>query len=306
MKQQLVFPRKYKEDVPVLALCYDFDKTLTPDDMQAQGYIQSVGFEVAEFWQEANSFAEEMDMDHILSSMFKMKEKAHGQLVFTREKLQEYGSKITLFPGVETWFQRIRDFGAEHGVKVEHYIISCGMKEMIEGTQIAKDGAFEKIYASSFYYDKFGVAEWPAQLVNFTNKTQFLTRIQKGVLEVNDLRVNDFFPPDEIRVPFRNMVYIGDSDTDIPCMQVVNANGGHSIGVYDTETKDKTKVHRMIQANRIKYFSPADYSEDAELDVLVKAIIKRTATNEALENIHVQCKKDAGTVHISHEDGKTE
>ncbi len=293
MKQRQIFERKTKETQPVLALCYDFDKTLTPDDMQAQGYIQSVGFEVEEFWAEANIFAEEHDMDHILASMFKMKEKAQGQMVFTREKLQEYGSKITLFPGVDTWFQRMKEFGAEHGVLVEHYIISCGMKEMIEGTEIAKSGAFEKIYASCFYYDQYGVAEWPAQLINYTNKTQYLTRIQKGVLQVNDLAVNDFFPPEEIRIPFRNMVYIGDSDTDIPCMQVVNANGGHSIGVYDNETKNKEKVHKMMVENRIKYFSPADYTEGSHLDTLVKSIIKQTATNETLSNIYFDCKSEA-------------
>lgn len=293
MKQRQEFERKTKESLPVVALCYDFDKTLTPDDMQAQGYIQSVGFEVDEFWAEANHFAEEHDMDYILASMFKMKEKAQGQMVFTREKLQEYGSKISLFPGVSTWFQRMKDFGTEHGVLVEHYVISCGMKEMIEGTEIAKQGAFEKIYASSFYYDSYGVAEWPAQLINYTNKTQYLTRIQKGVLQVNDLGVNDFFPPESIRIPFRNMVYIGDSDTDIPCMQVVNANGGHSIGVYDNETKNKEKVHKMMSENRIKYFSPADYTEGSHLDALVKSIIKQTATNEALSNIYFECKAEA-------------
>lgn len=293
MKQRQNFERKTKETKPVLALCYDFDKTLTPNDMQAQGYIQSVGFEVEEFWTEANVFAEKNDMDYILASMYKMKEKAQGQMVFTREKLQEYGAQISLFPGVETWFQRIREFGEEQGVIVEHYIISCGMKEMIEGTAIAKSGAFEKIYASSFHYDQYGVAEWPAQLINFTNKTQYLTRIQKGVLQVNDLGVNDFFPPEKIRIPFRNMVYIGDSDTDIPCMQMVNANGGHSIGVYDQNTMEREKVHKMIRENRIKYYSPADYSPDSHLDQLVKGIIKQIVANEALMDTHFQCKAEA-------------
>lgn len=293
MEQRQEFQRKTKEALPVLALCYDFDKTLTPDDMQAQGYIQSVGFEVADFWEEANLFAEAHDMDYILSSMYKMKEKAQGQLVFTREKLQEYGSKISLFPGVDTWFQRMRDFGTEHNVIVEHYIISCGMKEMIEGTEIAKNGAFEKIYASSFYYNEYGVAEWPAQLINYTNKTQYLTRIQKGVLQVNDLGVNEFFPPEKIRIPFQNMVYIGDSDTDIPSMQMVNANGGHSIGVYDQNTMNKEKVYKMMEENRIKYFSAADYTEGSHLDTLVKGIIKQTATNVALANIHFACKGEA-------------
>lgn len=169
-------------------------------------------------------------------------------------------------------------------VIVEHYIISSGLKEMIEGTSIAKNGAFEKIYASSFYYNERGVAVWPAQVINYTSKTQFLFRIEKGTLDINDSAVNEYFPPDQMRVPFRNIVYIGDSDTDIPCMKLVNSSGGHSIGVYNPDTKDKKKVLKMIRDNRIKHFAPADYSENGELDQLVKAIIDKTAAYEVLES----------------------
>ena len=281
-----------KEALPVLAVCYDFDKTLTPDDMQAQGYIQSVGYNVEDFWKESNDLARENDMDQNLAYMHKMVQEAEGNLVLKRETLAEYGANVKLFPGVNEWFERIRQYGLEKGVIVEHYIISSGLKEMIEGTEMAKKGAFKKIYASSFWYNERGVAKWPAQVVNYTNKTQFLFRIQKGVLDVNDPRVNDFFPPEEIRVPFRNMVYIGDSDTDIPCMKLVSSYGGHSIGVYDAQTRNKTKVYRMMRDRRIRYFAPADYSEGTELDSLVKAIIDRTATNEKLESIYYSCKKE--------------
>lgn len=284
--------REPKEDRPVIAICYDFDKTLSPDDMQAQGYIQSVGYDVADFWRESNSLAEENDMDQNLAYMYKMIEKAQGQLVFTRKTLEEYGSKVSLFPGVEDWFERIRKYGDTHGVIIEHYIISSGLKEMIEGTSVAKSGTFKRIYASSFYYDSYGVAKWPAQVVNYTSKTQFLFRIEKGVLDVNDPGVNDSFSPEEIRVPFRNMIYIGDSDTDIPCMKLVNAYGGYSIGVYNAETRDKTKVYKMMRDGRIKYYVPADYSEDTELDKLVKEIIDRTAANEKLESRYYTYKKE--------------
>ena len=158
---------------------------------------------------------------------------------------------------------------------------------MIEGTEIADK--FKKIYASSFYYDKTGVAVWPAQVVNYTNKTQFLFRIEKGVLDINDQRVNAYFSADQYRVPFRNMIYIGDSDTDIPCMKLVNVNGGHSIGVYNSATKDKSKVFRMLEENRIKYFVPADYTEDSKLEILVKKIIDRTISNEKLESVYFEC-----------------
>ena len=286
------YAREQKENRPVVAICYDFDKTLSPDDMQAQGYIQSVGYDVAEFWKESNGLADSNEMDQNLAYMLMMKKKAAGKLVFTRENLRDYGAKVRLFPGVEEWFERIRAYGEEHGVIVEHYIISSGLKEMIEGTSVAKRGAFKKIYASSFYYDADGVAEWPAQVVNYTNKTQFLFRIEKGVLDVNDPGVNESFAPDEVRIPFRNMVYIGDSDTDVPCMKLVNTYGGHSIGVYSAVTKDKTKVYKMMRDHRIRYYAMADYSDGAELDTLIKAIIERTAKNEALEAMHSACRKE--------------
>ena len=285
------FERKKKEALPVLAMCYDFDKTLSPDDMQAQGYIQSVGYDVDAFWEESSSLAHDNDMDRNLSYMYKMVEESQGHFVLNKEKLAEYGSKVALYPGVAQWFERIREYGKQKGVIIEHYIISSGLKEMVEGTQMAKDGAFERIYACSFYFDERGVAKWPAQVVNYTNKTQFLFRIQKGVLDPNDPAVNDSFAPEDIRVPFRNMVYIGDSDTDVPCMRLVNSNGGHSIGVYDPDTGDTRKVHKMMREGRIKYFAPADYREGSELDTLLKKIIDRTVTNEALESVYYDCNK---------------
>lgn len=283
--------RRTKEDKPVLAICYDFDKTLSPDDMQAQGYIQEVfGDDVEAFWDECRELAEANEMDSNLAYMRKMVEYAHGRIVLTRKTLREYGAKVKLFPGVEGWFERIRDYGRQHNVIVEHYIISSGLKEMIEGTSIAKE--FEQIYASSFLFDKVDAPIWPAQAINYTNKTQFLFRIEKGVLDVNDSGVNDYFEPETIRVPFRNIVYIGDSVTDIPCMKLVNANGGHSIAVYDNSTLDKSKAFQMLADNRIKYFTPTDYTDGSELDKLVKSIILRTAANEVLEEKHFACKKE--------------
>lgn len=290
------YERRHKEKHPVVAICYDFDKTLSPDDMQAQGYIQSVGYNVKDFWDKSNALARANDMDTNLAYMYTMMVEAQGNLVFTKKNLEEYGSKVKLFKGVDGWFDRIRDYGKTKGVIVEHYIISSGLKEMIEGTSIAKKGVFEKIYASSFYYNERNVAVWPAQVINYTSKTQFLFRIEKGTLDINDPAVNDYFPPDQMRVPFRNIVYIGDSDTDIPCMKLVNSSGGHSIGVYNPDTNDKTKVLKMIRDNRIRHFAPADYTENGELDRLVKEIIDKTATYEVLESHYfenlAEAKKD--------------
>ena len=275
------------EKKPILAICYDFDKTLSPDDMQAQGYIQSVNYEVSDFWKESNKLAADNDMDQNLAYMYMMRDKSRGKLVFNKETLRDEGSKVKLFPGVKTWFDRINEYGTAKDVIVEHYIISSGLKEMIEGTEVAKH--FKKIYASSFYYDDRGEAVWPAQVINYTNKTQFLFRIVKGVLDINNQEVNSHFEANQYHIPFRNMVYIGDSDTDIPCMKLVNVNGGHSIGVYNAETKDKSKVFRMLDEDRIKYFAQADYTAGSKLEKLVKQIIDRTIANEKLEDFHFSC-----------------
>ena len=289
---QKYFERRTKEKLPVLAICYDFDRTLSPDDMQAQGFIQAVGWATEAFWKDTNRIAQENDMDTNLAYMWKMVDGARGRFKLTKQVLMDYGAKVKLFPGVADWFERIRAYGKEKGVIVEHYIISSGIREMIEGTVMGRAGAFEAIYASSFFFNEDGEAVWPAQAVNYTNKTQFLFRIEKGVLDVNDQAVNDTFPPEQLRVPWRNMLYIGDSDTDVPCMRLVNSYGGYAIGVYDEEAGSRRKVYKMLREDRIKYFVPANYGPGSEMERLLQNIIDRTAVNEELEGFHYLLKKE--------------
>ncbi|MFC2821504.1 MAG: HAD family hydrolase [Sphaerochaeta sp.] len=277
-----------KEKTPIIAICYDFDKTLSPEDMQAQGFIQALGFDVKDFWEKSNKLAKENDMDQNLSYMYEMSSESRGsEQCLTRDYLAGYGKKIQFFKGVRTWFSRINAYAAEKNVKVEHYIISSGIKEMIEGTSIA--GEFKRIYASSFYYGPDGHAMWPAQSINYTNKTQFLFRIEKGVLDVYDQRVNDHFIPSEMKIPFENMIYIGDSDTDVPCMKLVNDYGGFSIGVYDPYTGDKTKVFKIYRDGRIRLFAPADYSEGSEIERMVKAIIDKISASRNIDFFVSKC-----------------
>lgn len=264
---------KSKGNRPVIAMCYDFDKTLSPDNMQAQGYLQAIHYENQEaFWKETNELACKNEMDTNLAWMYLMLRGARGKEIFRREMLADYGAKVELYDGVIEWFDRMRRYGDARGFDVEHYIISSGLKEMIEGTAIADK--FEKIYASSFYYDEDGVAVWPAQVINFTNKTQFLFRISKGVLDINDDGVNEYFEPGTMRVPFARMIYMGDSETDIPCMKLVNSYGGYSIGVYDPTKGDTSKVDKLLKENRIKCYAPADYTEGSELDRLMQRVFE--------------------------------
>ncbi len=285
---------------PVVAICYDFDKTLSPTDMQAQGFIQSVGVDVKKFWEKSNNLAKENEMDQNLAYMYEMSRESIGRVWITKENLADYGRKIQFFPGVNKWFRRINEYGNNKGISVEHYVISSGLKEMIEGTAIADK--FKRIYACSFYYDEHGNAVWPAQSVNYTNKTQFLFRIEKGVLDVYDQRVNDHFQPSDIRVPFSHMIYIGDSDTDVPCMKVVNEYGGYTIGVYDPKTQDKTKVLKIYKDGRIPLFAPADYSEEGEIDRMVKAIIDKISVSESLESYYLTCHEEAARDQRSKEE----
>ena len=221
---------------PIIALLYDFDKTLCTTDMEDYSFIPSLGYTPAQFWQKANSFGWENQMDGLLAYMYTMIEECREQgITLNREYLVKCGEAIELFPGVREWFDRINAFGDSLGVTVEHYVLSSGLKEIIEGSGIAHQ--FKKIYACEFYY-RDGVACWPKLDVNFTNKTQFVYRINKGVLDVSeDKKLNDSMPDDSKRVPFTNMIYVGDGLSDVPCMKMMRSYGGQAIAVYQESNR---------------------------------------------------------------------
>jgi 2-hydroxy-3-keto-5-methylthiopentenyl-1-phosphate phosphatase len=265
------------------ALIYDFDGTLAPGNMQEYGFIASVGKSNEEFWQESNVLADNYDADPILSYMLKMLEHASKtNTPIKREDFQATGRNIKLYKGVESWFERINRYGAERGIEILHYINSSGLKEIIEGTPIA--GEFKKIYACEFLYNENGDAYWPAVAINYTNKTQFIYKINKGVDSVSDSHlVNAFVPDSERPVPFEHMIYVGDGTTDIPCMRLVSDRRGHSIGVYNPESEQgyqKTKL--LLEQNRVSMISPADYSEGSRMEKLVKTILDKIATDTTL------------------------
>ena len=259
-----------------IALIYDFDGTLAAGNMQEYDFIPAVGKSNFEFWDEANRLAEEQDADQILTYMALMIRSAQAKgLSLRREAFQESGKKVELFPGVLEWFDRINRYGEERGVRVLHYINSSGMKEIIEGTPIADK--FRKIYACSFLYNVDGIAYWPGVAVNYTNKTQFIFKINKGVESVFDTKqVNQFMEEKERPVPFSRMIYVGDGTTDIPCMKLVKNFGGHSIAVYNPSSEAKRgEMNTLIRDNRVNHVCPADYSEGSEIDTVVKTIIDK-------------------------------
>jgi len=267
---------------PVAAIMYDFDKTLCTRDMQEYSFIPDLGITSKAFWEETGKVAS-TGMDKILAYMFMMLKKAREvDKPVRRENFVEMGKEIDFFAGVPEWFDRITAYGMEKNVTIEHYIISSGLKEIIEGSQIRDK--FRKIYACEFHYDANGAADWPLVSVNYTTKTQFLFRINKGVLDFSDdIALNRFVPEDERPVPFRNMIYIGDGLTDVPCMKLVKTHGGNSIAVY--QKGQKQKVEELLVHQRVDFISPADYTVGKDLDELVKRIIDKMAVvNELTEN----------------------
>ena len=265
---------------PIIAFLYDFDKTLCTTDMEDYAFIPSLGMTPREFWALANGFGHANRMDGILAYMYTMiQESEKRDLPFTRESLREMGREIVLFPGVEGGFRRINAFGEEQGVQVEHYVISSGLREIIEGSAIS--GEFKEIYASEFYYDGEGRPVWPKLTVNFTAKTQFVYRINKGVLDVSDDKtLNDSMPDDSKRVPFTNMIYIGDGLSDVPCMKMMRAYGGQAIAVY--QEANRMGVEDLLAKGRVDFIFPEDYGENTALDLTAKNIIRKMAIVDRL------------------------
>ena len=279
------------EDVmsrPIIALMYDFDRTLCTRDMQEFSFIPSLGMDSGAFWDFTNVLGTREHMDSILAYMYAMMRiSADKGKPLRREQLVRMGESVEFFDGVREWFGRINRFGEECGADIEHYVISSGMKEIIEGTAIARE--FKSIFACEFLYDEKGSAVWPKTDVNYTNKTQFVYRINKGVLDVaNDIDLNRSMPDDSKRVPFCNMLYIGDGLSDVPCMKMMKAYGGYSIAVY----QDRRKVEALLDRNRVDFIYPADYREGSGLDVTVKNIIRKMTINEFLYQENQRQKRE--------------
>lgn len=280
-----------------MAIAYDFDGTLAPGNMQEYNFIPDLNMDKGEFWQEANELAKKHDMDEVLAYMHLMLIKAKEKNIPIREEaFMKYGEKITFFEGVETYFERINAYAASKNMHLEHFIISSGLREFVKGTAIAK--YFKTIFASGFEYDEHGVACWPALVVNYTNKTQYLFRINKGIYNSYDnTLINKSMPEDERAVPFSNFIYIGDGETDVPAMKMVNLYGGTTIAVYNpasVATPHRPKSSKdicldLIRQNRADYIAPTNYTEGGELDIMLKKIIDKTAMEQDL--LHIKYKE---------------
>jgi len=264
---------------PIIGILYDFDRTLAKEDLQNYSFIPALNMTPDQFWGATNAFAQKEGVEKILSYMYMMISQARAKNIkLTKKFLLNLGKDIEYFEGVETWFRRINEYGEKNGVLIEHYIVSSGTKEIIEGTSIAKE--FKAIFACEFLFDeKTEEAIWPKLAINYTMKTQFFFRIAKGILKITeDNKVNERIK--EKRIPYRNIIYIGDGLTDVPSMLLVKENGGKSIAVYPKGEKER--VLQLIEDARVNFITTADYSPNSDLDKVVKLAIQQVAVTEAL------------------------
>ena len=265
---------------PIVALIYDFDGTLSPGNMQEFGFIQAIGSTPDEFWKMSDGIAVGQDASNILAYMKLMFDKARESGIrLTRNDFRKYGMDIKLYDGVREWFRNVNEYGTARGVKIEHYINSSGLKEIIEGSPIAKE--FKHIFAGSFIYDEKGEAEWPGIAVDYTAKTQFLFKIQKGIFSSRDAKqVNESMADENKRIPFTNMIYVGGGLSDVPCMKMMRAYGGQAVAVY--QDSNRAGVEALLSDGRVDFIFPADYREGAPLDMTMKNILRKMAISDAL------------------------
>ncbi len=271
-----------KKDTIDVAICYDFDGTLSPGNMQEHGFIKTLHTTPQSFWEKSDTLAAKQQADNNLAYMLTMLQEAKSKgVAFRKEDLVKCGQNIKFFKGVESWFKRINAYARKQGIELHHFLLSSGLKEIVSGMPIA--GEFTRVYACSFMYDENGVAVWPAQVVNYTTKTQYLFRISKGCLDEGDISVNDRTPQSDRAISFNRMMYIGDGITDIPCMAILRKFGGCSLAVYRPKTKNgKQRAEKLLKDGRVDNIIPADYSEGSKMDKTVKAWLDKIKAEEAM------------------------
>jgi len=259
------------------AIIYDFDQTLCTKNMQEYSLLPALNVESNSFWQEVSKISKEAHMDPILAYMYLLLKTAKEKgKPLTRKFFQAFGKDIQYYPGVEEYFERINAYAASKGVELQHYVLSSGTKEIIEGSSVFS--YFKRVYACEYHYDEQGYADWPALAINYTGKTQFLFRINKKALDVDDNSTINVRTPNK-DILFENMIYIADGFTDVPCMRIVKGEGGTAIAIY----KEKNEVfNQLIVDDRVNYCAYADYSKGSELDKLIHNLIDSIALKDEL------------------------
>ena len=273
-----------------VALIYDFDETLSVTYMQDYILIPSLGMTPTTFWKKANQWSRDNCADQVTGSMYYFIKTAQEKGIrLTRDFFCDAAKSITYFEGVEEWFDRINKYGAERDLQIEHYIISSGYEEIIAGASIRKH--FTDVFGCSYAFGEDGTPVWPARVVNYSTKTQYLSKINKGLGKLEDRAVNEFMPDEERPIPFRRMIYFGDGMTDIPSMKLTKERCGNAIAVYQPKSKHKMNAIKLLSDNRVNFALPADYRDGKQLDSVVKTILDKLATERDLEELQAKEEK---------------
>ena len=273
-----------------VAFIYDFDETLSTTYMQDYILIPALGDKPENFWKKANAWSKKHCADQITGTMYYIQHTAKEKgIKLTRDFLCNAAKSITYFEGVEGWFDRINEYGKTLGLQIEHYIISSGMEEMIDGSSIRKH--FKDVFGCSYIYDEEGIPIWPARVVNYSTKTQYIAKINKGLSKTEDRAVNEYMPDEQRVIPYKRMIYFGDGMTDIPSMKITKEKGGNAIAVYRPKSNHRKNAIKLLSDNRVNFALPADYSEGKEIDTVVKTILNKIATERDLELLKAKEEK---------------
>lgn len=276
-----------------IAMVYDFDGTLSPQPMQEYAFLPKIKEKPKKFWKEVSWESKNTGSDPMLTYMRLLLEKAHtSKIRIGRDDLKSMGKAVEYFPGVEGWFSRVNDFVKKEGkgrVKVKHYIVSSGLKEILEGISIRKQ--FSRIYASEYHFDHNDVAQFPKLLITDTTKTQYLFRINKGKEELGE-SINEHMPEELRPIPFSNIIYIGDGMTDVPCMALTRANGGNTVAVYNVKPRrGKDVCKKLLKVGRVQFIAPADYRTGSRLDKRVKILLESVIANIEYQRELFDCRR---------------
>ena len=274
-----------------IALVYDFDGTLSPQPMQEYTVLPKIGVEPGEFWAMVNREARETESDPMLVYMRHIIEALERVRVdVKREDFAAMADAIEYFPGVPTWFERMNAYVKRRSrgqVKLQHYLISAGQKEILDGVSIRRH--FKRIYASEYHFNHHGVATFPKLLVTDTMKTQFLFRINKGLEGLNE-SINEHMPEALRPIPFQNIIYVGDGMTDVPSMALTKKSGGHTVAVYNPKKESQRAIcEKLLHAGRADFLAEADFRKASKLsrrvELLLDAVVADIAYRREAFNI---------------------
>lgn len=280
-----------------IALVFDYDQTLSPRYMQDDVLFPEFGIDPQQFWKKCNALVSEQKWDGELAYMKCLLDYL-GMDNVTNERLRELGGGLRFFPGVPEVFGELTQvLTAEQsamGIKVEIYLLSSGLKVLLEGSRLRPH--VKAVFGCEFGEEADGRISFPKRTISHTTKTQYLFRINKGMLREED-DVNDHMPPELRPVPFRNMIYVGDGPTDVPCFTVMKKNGGHAVAVYNPDDATGRSFRKCYQlcthADRVKHIAPADYRAGSHLRLLLEQMVLETAEGIVRR---VQEEREQGTV----------